>query len=204
MSDDSEGTRLTRRAVLAGLGAIGLAGGVSWAQLRSRYDRNQADLDPEIPPHGERYPSDDLTTFRRGMRRLGYYPDAVVPDRVELEWSMPVNGIGHTAAKSSPRPTPDGDRVVIPSDTGMLHAVTPDGEQLWSAETGASTSLGFHGTPLIVDGTAYIGGYDGSMYAYDVETGQRVWKTSNWRLRGAIAIGSSPAYWDGILYVVAE
>jgi outer membrane protein assembly factor BamB len=204
MSDDSDGSRLTRRKALAGLGAVGAAGGVGWARLRTRYDRTQADFEPTIPPYDERYPRSDLTTFRRGMRRLGYYPDAVVPDSVELEWSMPVNGIGHTAAKSSPRPTPEGDRVLIPSDTGKLHAVRPDGEELWSVETGASRSLGFHGTPLILDGTAYIGGYDGSMYAYDVETGRRVWKTSNWRLHGAIAIGSSPAYWDGILYVVAE
>lgn len=204
MSDRPERSGLTRRRTIAGLGAVGVASGIGWARSRSRYDRTQAAFDPEVPPYDERYPDEELTMFRRGSRRLGYYPDAVVPDRVEVEWSMPVNSIGHTAAKSSPRPTPDGETVLIPSDTGMLHAVTPDGTRLWSVETGASNSLGFHGTPLIVDGTAYIGGYDGSMYAYDVDTGRRIWKTSNWRLNASIAIGSSPAYWDGILYVVAE
>ena len=204
MTDPSERRGRSRRRTLAGLGTLAIAGGLGWTRLRGGYDRRQAGFDPEVLPYDETYPQGDVTMFRQGLRRLGYYPDAVVPDRVEVEWSMPVNGIGHTAAKPSPRPTPDGDTVLIPSDTGMLHAVTPDGEQRWSVETGAATSLGFHGTPLIVDGTAYIGGYDGSMYAYDVETGRRVWKTSNWRLRGAIAIGSSPAYWDGVLYVVAE
>jgi len=198
---DRHGTR--RRDVLA-LGAAAIAGSIGWTGLRGRYDREQSAYAPDIPPYDETYPGGEVTMFRQGARRLGYYPDAVVPDSVEIEWSMPVNGIGHTAAKASPRPTPDGETVLIPSDTGNLHAVRPDGEELWTVETGASTSLGFHGTPLVVDGTAYIGGYDGSMYAYDVETGERVWKTSNLRLHGAIAIGSSPAYWDGVIYVVAE
>ncbi|MDR9429332.1 MAG: PQQ-binding-like beta-propeller repeat protein [Natronomonas sp.] len=206
MSDRSDGgSGLTRRGALASLGALAVGSGAGWAHLRSDYDRTQADFDPALLPYDETYPDDDgITMFRQGLRRLGYYPDAVVAERVEIEWSMPVNGIGHTAAKSSPRPTPDGETVLIPSDTGMLHAVRPDGERLWSVETGASRGLGFHGTPLVVDDTAYIGGYDGSVYAYDVETGRRVWKTSNWRLDAAVAIGSSPAYWDGIIYVVAE
>jgi outer membrane protein assembly factor BamB len=205
MSDGSDRNGIGRRKLLAGFGTAA-TGAIGWTRLRGEYDRSQAGFDPEILPYDETYPDDGgITMFRQGLRRLGYYPDAVVPaSRPTVEWSMPVNGIGHTAAKSSPRPTPDGETVLIPSDTGELHAVTPDGDRRWTAHTGAAKSLGFHGTPLIVDGTAYIGGYDGSMYAYDIETGQRVWKTSNWRLRGAIAIGSSPAYWDGVLYVVAE
>ena len=203
MADGSDRRGRRRRDVLA-LGATAVAAGAGWAWSRGRYDRDGSEYDPEIPPYDRTYPDGDVTAFRGGMRRLGYYPDAVVPERVELEWSMPVNGIGHTAAKASPRPTPDGGTVLIPSDTGELHAVRPDGEVRWTVETGAARSLGFHGTPTVVDGTAYIGGYDGSMYAYDVETGERVWKTSNWRLHGAIAIGSSPAYDDGVVYVVAE
>jgi len=204
MTDRPDRRGRRRRDVLT-LGAIAVGGGLGWTRLRGDYDRTQAGFAPERLPYDETYPDDDgVTMFRGGLRRLGYYPDAVVPDSVEVEWSMPVNGIGHTAAKSSPRPTPDGDTVLIPADTGELHAVAPDGERRWRVETGAAASLGFHGTPLVVEGTAYVGGYDGSMYAYDVATGTRVWKTSNLRLRGAIAIGSSPAYWDGVVYVVAE
>ena len=203
MTPGSNRSVFARRRFLAGIGAAA-TGVFGWQRLRGEYDRTQADFDPERIPYDETYPGGDVTMFRRGLRRLGYYPDAVVPTDVEIEWSMPVNGIGHSAAKSSPLPTPDGDTVLIPSDRGKLHAVTPAGERRWTADTTAGLSYGFHGTPLVVDGTAYIGGYDGSMYAFDVETGRRRWKTSTARLRGAIAIGSSPAYWDGVLYVVAE
>ncbi|QLD89061.1 PQQ-like beta-propeller repeat protein [Natronomonas salina] len=198
------GRRSTRRRLLASLGATATVGLAGCTSVFDDYERSQSDFDPPMLSYDETYPDDDgVTMFRRGTRRLGYYPDAVVPEAVEVEWSMPINEVGHTAAKASPRPTPDGGTILIPADTGKVHAVRPDGEQLWTAETGA-TNLGIHGTPLIVDGVAYIGGYDGSLYAFDVETGERVWKTSNWRLHGAIAIGSSPVYWDGVIYVVAE
>ncbi|WP_336136493.1 PQQ-binding-like beta-propeller repeat protein [Natronomonas amylolytica] len=210
MSGSNDGRRMgrttSRRRLLRHLGAAATVGLAGCTSLPGRgYDREQEAFDPKSLPYDETYPDDDgVTMFREGTRRLGYYPDAVVPESVEREWSMPINEIGHTAAKASPRPTPDGETLIIPSDTGKVHAVRPDGEQLWTVETGAARSLGIHGTPLIVDGTAYISGYDGAMYAFDVATGERVWKTSNWRLHGAIAIGSSPVYWDGVIYVVAE
>lgn len=205
MTQRRDGRSIGRRRLLATLGVgatVGAAG--CYAVLSDEYDRNQASFDPELLPYDETYPPrDDVTMFRRGTRRLGYYPDAVVPDAIEVDWSMPINRVGHTAAKASPRPTPDGEVVVIPADTGEVHGVRPDGERLWTVQTGA-TNLGIHGTPAIVGETAYVGGYDGAMYAFDVRTGEQVWKTSNWRLHGAIAIGSSPVYWDGVLYVVAE
>lgn len=202
----NDSSRLGRRQLLGGIGAAALTSLAGCSTLPGLgYDREQSAFDPPARSYEETYPPRaDVTMFRRGARRLGYYPNAVVPDAVGLEWSIPMNRIGHTAAKSSPRPTPAGDRLIVPDDTGKLHAVTPDGEQQWTVETGAANSLGFHGTPTIVGDTAYIGGYDGAMYAFDVETGERVWKTSQFRLHGAIAIGSSPAYWDGVIYVVAE
>ena len=207
------GPRTSRRRLLASLGtaaAVGLAGcsslaGEEFDRNQAAFDRNQAAFDPEPRSYAETYPPrDDVTTFRRGTRRLGYYPEATVPDAAEVAWSEPVNGLGHTAAKSSPRPTPDGEALVVPDDTGRVHAFRPDGRHRWTVETGAADSLGFHGTPAVVGDTAYLGGYDGAMYALDAGTGEQVWKTTRWQLGGAVAIGSSPAYWDGTLYVVAE
>ena len=203
--DRHRGPRPGRRRVLAALagGVAGLAGCTAPGDDGFRGDR--ATFDPDTRPYDEIYPAGDaVSMFRRGTRRLGYYPEASVPDAVEVEWAEPVNRIGHTAAKASPRPTPDGDRIVVPDDAGRVHAFTPDGESRWTVRTGAAESLGFHGTPIVADGTAYLGGYDGAMYALDVGTGATVWKTSRWQLGGALAIGSSPALWDGVLYVLGE
>ncbi|PSP67754.1 cell shape-determining protein [Halobacteriales archaeon QS_1_69_70] len=203
--DRHRGPRPGRRRVLAALagGVAGLAGCTGPGDDGFRDD--QATFDPDPRPYDETYPAGDaVSMFRRGTRRLGYYPEASVPDAVEVEWAEPINRIGHTAAKASPRPTPDGDRIIVPDDAGRVHAFTPDGESRWTVRTGAAESLGFHGTPTVADGTAYLGGYDGAMYALDVETGATVWKTSRWQLGGAIAIGSSPALWDGVLYVLGE
>ncbi|MFB6172988.1 MAG: PQQ-binding-like beta-propeller repeat protein [Haloarculaceae archaeon] len=204
MTDDSHG--VGRRGYLAGAaGVIGaLAGCTGSAFGPPSFDRDQASFDPPVLGGDRTYPPDDqVTMFRRGTRRLGYYPDETIPESVTVDWQFPANAVGHTAAKASPRPTSDGETVVIPADTGEVHAVTPAGERLWTRQTGA-TSMGIHGTPAIAHGVAYVGGYDGDLYAFDVATGEQVWRTSRWAFDGSIAIGSSPAYWDGVLYVVVE
>lgn len=202
--DESRRHFLRRAGTGATALSIGaLAGCSDIPGMGDEYHRSQADYDPTIPSYDETYPGGAITTFRRGLRRLGYYPDADVPDAVTVDWARPINYIGHTAAKSSPRPTPDGEMVLVGADTGAVHAVTPQGRHRWTTQTGA-THLGIHGTPTIVEGTAYIGGYDGRLYALEVETGELIWRTSRRALDGSIAIGSSPAYWDGVLFVVAE
>ncbi|SIR60588.1 outer membrane protein assembly factor BamB family protein [Natronorubrum thiooxidans] len=162
-------------------------------------DVDPADSVSEYATH----PDDDVSLFRRGLRRLGYYPDEVVPASVRVDWSFPINRVGHTAAKASPVPTPDGETIVFAGDDGRVYARAPTGEQRWSVQTDA-TGLGFHGSAAIVDGTAYIGGYDGDLYALDIETGNMVWRTRSADLEGTLAIGSSPAYYDETLYVIAE
>ncbi len=47
-------------------------------------------------------------------------------------------------------------------------------------------------------------GYDGALYAVDVEAGELTWRTGAREFGGSIAIGSSPAYIDGALYILAE
>jgi outer membrane protein assembly factor BamB len=198
--------RLSRRRYLAA-GATGVLAGLAGCtgSLGSpTYDKTQENFDPPVLSGDETYPDDDgVNMFRRELRRLGYYPDAELPDSVQIDWQMPVNYKGWTAAKASPRPTPDGETILIPSDFGQVHALRPNGRLRWTRQTGA-TSLGIHGTPAIAHGTAYIGGYDGDLYAFDVDTGDQIWRTTRFDLDEAIAIGSSPAYWDGVIYVVVE
>jgi outer membrane protein assembly factor BamB len=206
MTSRSNGSTRSRRGVLAalGAGAAGLSGCANLVLPPSGYNKSQEGFDPDALPYDETYPDDPaITMFRRGLRRLGYYPEATVPDAVTVNWAHPLNYIGHTAAKASPRPVPGSDTVIFPADTGRIHARSRTGKHRYTIQTGA-TSLGIHGTATVVDGVAYIGGYDGDLYAFDAETGERVWRTDRMEFDGAIAIGSSPAYWDGVLYVVVE
>ncbi|QSW99451.1 PQQ-binding-like beta-propeller repeat protein [Haloterrigena alkaliphila] len=209
MRDGSDAPRVSRRRLLAATGTVG-AVGVGLAGCPDRVSRRIPDCGPvaDAATAANGYvplpADDDISMFRRGLRRYGYYPEATVPESVRVDWSTPVNRIGHTAAKSTPRPTPAGETVLIAGDTGVIHAFTPDGERRWRLETEASRSLGFHGTPAIVGDTAYIGGYDGGLYAVDVPAGELIWATRPRQFDGAIAIGSSPAYVDGTLYLLAE
>lgn len=136
--------------------------------------------------------------FRGGLRRRGIYPEARVPETATVDWRLPgVNTGDHTAAKASPIRAPTGD-IVVPGDTGDLRAVAPDGEVRWTAETDTD-GRGIHGTPAIANGAVYVGAYDGALYAIDLETGERHWRAP---LGGAI--GSSPGYRDGTVYIAVE
>ena len=192
----------------------GLASGVPGcmgfsADSSPSYELSQENFDPEPLPYDRTYPDDDeVTMFRGGLRRLGFYPDETIPESVTAGWQLPINYAEHGAAKASPVPSPDGETIVFPADTGRVHAVSPDGEYRWTTETPA-TVQGFHASPVIVDGVAYVGDYgganrgqDAAMNALDVRTGGVVWRTTEFD--GAVAIGSSAGYWDGYLYVVSE
>jgi outer membrane protein assembly factor BamB len=208
----ADGLTADRRQFLLGLGATataGLAGCASQPSPTATYDLSQEGFDPEPLPYDQTYPVDDGDAmFRRGLRRLGYYPDETVPESVSVNWQLPINYVGHNAAKASPLPTPDGETILFPADTGRMHAVTPKGEHRWTTQTKA-TRQGFHASPVVVDGVAYVGGYDGAnrnqeaaMYAFDVETGEVLWRTE--KMEGSVAIGSSAAYWEGYLFLVVE
>ena len=56
-----------------------------------------------------------------------------------------------------------------------------------------------NGTPAIANDTVYIGAYDGALSALDLETGRRRWRTEL-----GDAIGASPTYYNGSLYVAVE
>lgn len=155
-------------------------------------------------------PAAATAQFRGGLSRRGYRPDVTVPDSVAVDWTAPVNTGDHTAAKASfvhvPRAAvrratgeaDAGDRLVVPGDDGRVRAFTADGETVWSAAIEAA-ARGIHGTPAVAGGRVYVGGYDGALYAFDLGTGERVW-----RRKLGDAIGSSPAYHDGTVHMAVE
>ena len=138
------------------------------------------------------------TEFRGGLARRGVYPEATVPTDPGVEWTIRgVNTGDHTAAKASPIETPDGD-IIIPGDNGDIRRVTPAGEEVWRSSV-EETSRGVHGTPAIANGAVYVGAYDGALYAFDIESGERFWRS-----KLGDAIGSSPGYHDGTVYIAVE
>ena len=135
--------------------------------------------------------------FRGGLQRWGLQ-DVPVPADVTVDWTLEAVNTGtHTAAKASPVSAPTDD-VIIAGDTGTVRAVRPDGSVRWTAET-EPTTRGIHGTPAIANGTVYVGAYDGAVYAFDLRTGDRMWRS-----KLGDAIGSSPAYYNGLLYIAVE
>jgi outer membrane protein assembly factor BamB len=185
--------RLSRRAVLAGTAAIAATAGC------------QAPGVEELPEPAEGVPNPESQTvvegasqFRHSLENWGYYPDQQVPDAVEIDWRQPEHNTGtHTAPKASAVPLPDGG-VVFPGDTGHLTAFTADGEIRWQQETDMD-GRGIHGTPVVARGTVYIGAYDGVLYAFDAESGEKQWEN-----KLGDAIGGSPAYDGERLFVAVE
>jgi outer membrane protein assembly factor BamB len=186
----------TRRSVLA---SIGLAGTTAAAGCIEADAPTQTPIERNTETSGgsQTRPS-GVAQFRGSLERWGYYPEATVPDAVEQDWRLAdLNTTAYSAAKASPVALPE-QGVVFSGDTGTLHAVEPDGEVRWEAST-YTEAPGVHGTPAVANGTVYVGAYDGALYAFDADSGDQQWRTD---LGGSI--GSSPLYYDGILYVAVE
>jgi outer membrane protein assembly factor BamB len=184
----------SRRGFLHGLGAGSL--GVSLAGCAAPTHQScpgSLDRDGPLAESAD-------ATFRGNLQRQGYRPDETVPDSVTVDWELRgVNTGDHTAAKASAVPAADGSGdVVIPGDTGEIHRVTPGGEVRWTAATFPS-ERGIHGTPTVANGAVFVGAYDGVLYAFDLASGERRWCADL-----GDAIGSSPGYHDGTVFVAVE
>ncbi len=134
--------------------------------------------------------------FQHDIRRSGFL-NTTTPESVTLGWTLEgVNKWTHSAAKSSPVVV--NRTVIVGGDTGTVYAVWLNGTVRWMSSTHPSEN-GIHGTATVQDGTVYIGAYDGAVYAFNGSTGDRLWRT-----KLGDAIGSSPAYYNGKLYVSVE
>ncbi|ADE01275.1 outer membrane protein assembly factor BamB family protein [Haloferax volcanii] len=80
-------------------------------------------------------------------------------------------------------------------NTGYIGDVSPlDSEPSveWTFEAGDA----FWGSPIVADGTVYIGSADSALYALDAETGEE-----RWSFEAGHRIEGTPAYADGVVYV---
>lgn len=138
------------------------------------------------------------TQFRSGLQNRGHV-DKSIPTTVEVEaqWAVPTNRGDHSASKGSPVQTATG-RIVVADDTGRVRSLTPEGVIQWET-TITDAQRGSHGTPAIANETIYIGAYDGMITALAVGSGDIQWQTDV-----GDAVGASPTYYDGRLYVAVE
>jgi outer membrane protein assembly factor BamB len=78
--------------------------------------------------------------------------------------------------------------------TGVAKSTLPEKPALlwkFTVEKGA-----FEGTAAIVDGVAYIGDLDGTLYALDLSTGEK-----KWEFKTEAGFNTSPAVRDGLVYI---
>lgn len=98
-------------------------------------------------------------------------------------------------------PVTDGERVIVPSNDGMLHAVNVrTGEVLWEKESPRGEAFGYP-TPLLQDGVVYCGtlGEKGLIYALDATTGAEKWQAEV----GAIIYDAGCALAQGVLFTAS-
>jgi outer membrane protein assembly factor BamB len=200
MSDTGRRVRPTRRSLVRGVGAAGVAG-LAGCLGGPGDDGTDAECVTGLDGGCASYP-DDVRLFQGDLKRQAYYPAETVADSMRVDWAVPTNFAPHTAAKSTPLPTHEGT-ILFGGDKGSVEARTPGGRLEWRTQTDA-TVRGFHGSPAVVGDRAYLGGYDGAIYGFDVATGEQLWKVDHETLGGTIAVGSSPAFHDGCLYFIVE
>jgi outer membrane protein assembly factor BamB len=93
-------------------------------------------------------------------------------------------------------PIVDGGTIYFASKD-RLYAIRADsGELIWKSPSGdqPGTTL-YRSTPAVANGTVYVGGSDGGMYALDARNGSQKWRF----LTGA-TVRSHPLVDDGVLY----
>jgi outer membrane protein assembly factor BamB len=96
--------------------------------------------------------------------------------------------------------------VVVGGADGYVYALNlADGKLRWRGETEGATldseKEGFdrktiQGSPAIADGKVYVGSRDAYLYAFDLATGKRLWRTG----RPAPWVVTSPVVWGGRIY----
>ena len=115
-----------------------------------------------------------------------------------LVWSIPATEIGFEGAGGSwSTPALSGDYVYFMTAAGrVLEVDRRTGRIVWQLQVGAPSI----GSPVVVDGTLLQGDCSGHLYAWDVSN-PTVRPPLRWSLDLGDCIESTPAVWQGWLYV---
>jgi len=132
----------------------------------------------------------------------------------EVRWDFETKGSVRSAVVIT------GEKAIAASDDGFLYAVDlKEGKEMWRFGLGSggrarvlpATTPPYeydymHSSPIVADGTVYIGSMDGNLYAVEADTGKE-----QWRFQTGAKVRSTPvmdsgtlfcASWDGHLYAL--
>ena len=94
-------------------------------------------------------------------------------------------------------PVIHGDRVYVADDKGYLLSFELEDGSLARAPSKVSSER-FWSSPIVADGTLYIGSMDKRLYAVDPDT-----LREDWHFEASGAFASTPLYRDGVIYIGA-
>ncbi len=104
----------------------------------------------------------------------------------------------------SPTTTPAryGNRLLVGTADGKMHAVADNGTYLWNFPTAGRV----YSSPVPDGDDVYFGSDDGNLYKIDIDSGILIWEfKTGGKVRGAPALAGRTIYvpsWDGSLYAV--
>jgi outer membrane protein assembly factor BamB len=147
------------------------------------------------PVRGSPLVDSDLVVIGSGDGNLYAIERSTGRERWRFEAGSPVHS----------SPAGYGDLIYFGDRSNDFYAVNRvDGRLVWGVPTGDDHAWEwgnegwdfFSSSPVVVDSTVIFGSGDGSVYAFDVETGEERWSVkTDGRVR------SSPAVADGVVYV---
>ncbi len=112
-------------------------------------------------------------------------------------WSVQPLNVGiHDASKASP--AVDASGVYVGADSSWFYAFDLAGALRWKLKAG-SAARGIHSTAALDTNIAYVGAYNGTLYALRKRDGELAWA-----LRLGDTIGSSPVIVGDSVYVAVE
>ncbi len=158
----------------------------------------------------------DWPTYQGNNDRIPY-TTVNIPEEIETKWSIDATiRLGGPTA-----PVVAGGMVFVGDRKGVVQAIDADGELKWKAYTGGAIYF----PPALARGRVYVGSADGWVYAFEAQTGRRLWRfrlgpagrripvygklISTWPVAGGVVVhkgviyaAAGIAHYDGT-YVVA-
>lgn len=152
----------------------------------------------------------------RGDNARGDVTTVAIPEEMKPAWSAEI-----CADDLPTAPVVAGGMVFIADRTGVVHALTTDGEPVWQAYTAGPVYY----PPAVANDRVYVGSADGRVYAFAARTGRPLWTyrvapqdrlipvfeklISRWPVAGGVVVEGDTVYsaagithYDGT-YVVA-